>query len=543
MIKTMDGKFNRYNRYSDDFDNEMNQPPVTPKKSGQTFTSDQLRDDYEKREKEFQARLEKRYGHNHVAGTSRKPNNESTTANDRKKLSDSKPVNRFAAAAKEKGKNVPKNQPNERKKSSGVTGNSNKTASKSTVKQNVAYRERGAGGPSPEVILKARKLKAKKIRRAKMRRRIAALLIVVVALGILGHVGYGKLQAGDWLDVNFMIEPTAELDYDKMKSEYVYLYNIDENRTIAGKRIDDKMYPASLTKMMTAIVTIEKAGNPGHLNDTVKVPKYLMEKLARENASVAGFSGNEEVSYMDLLYGVMLPSGGDACLTIADQMFGSEAAMVKVMNEKAAKLHMDGTHFMNTVGLHDPNHYSTPRDMAKLLRYGLKNETFKKIISTEQYTSSVTPEHPQGILMENTVFEKIKTTKAVEEKYGSLVEDDGYYADKAGYYDPSAQYNKNYENPDVTEDRFLGDNDLYVKGGKSGYTLEAHLCLATYGEIDGKSYILITGKAYGNPKGEPFNMYDALYAYGQVHQAHVDQENYINEKLWRRMYVSLFTDE
>lgn len=433
------------------------------------------------------------------------------------------------------------------------TRNNSKVGSKTdnNVRQNSAYRVGGTGEPSPEVILKARKLKAKKIRKAKIRRRIAAVLVIVVALGIFGNIGYKKLQSGEWLDENFMIEPAAELDYDKMKSEYVYLYNIDENRGVAGHRANERMYPASLTKMMTAIVTIEKAGNPENLNDTVRVPKYLMDKLIQENASVAGFAANEEVSYLDLLYGVLLPSGGDACLTIADQMFGSESAMVQAMNDKAKKLHMDGTHFVNTVGLHDPDHYSTAKDMAKLMDYGLKNKTFKKIISTREYISSITPEHPQGILMKSTVFKKIQTTKNIEAKYGSLIEGDGYYADKSEDYGSSSQDNDKYnsqdsdryENPQYTGKKFLGNNDKYVKGGKTGYTLEAALCLATYGKIDGKNYILITGKAYGDPHGEPFNMYDALYAYGQVHQAHLDQEKYINDKLWRRVYVSLFKEE
>ena len=481
----MDNNFNRYNRYSDEFDQNGNdQPPVTPKGNGTTKSQDQLRSEYEKRDQDLRKRLEQRNV------TKSKVNN-----------TESKKVNSKTSSQKVNSKTS-----------------------------------------SQKVILKENNLKEKKSRRGKIVSCVAAILVLCVALGLLGNVGYKKMQSGEWLDVNFMIEPTAELDYDKIKSEYVYLYNVDENRGIAGQKANEKMYPASLTKMMTAIVAIEEAGNPANLNDTVKVPKYIMDRLIRENASIAGFAANEEVSYMDLLYGVLLPSGGDACLTIADQMFGSEEAMVEKMNEKAKKLHMDGTHFVNTVGLHDPNHYSTPKDMAKLMKYGLKNETFKKIISTEEYTSSVTPEHPQGILMKSTVFKKIETTKKIEEKYGSLVEDDGYYADD-GFYDPSSQYAKEYETQEPKENKFLGDNDLYIKGGKTGYTLEAQLCLASYGEVDGKEYILITGKAYGNPHGEPFNMYDDLYVYGQVHKAHLAQQEYIEEKLWRRVYVDIFGKE
>ena len=80
-------------------------------------------------------------------------------------------------------------------------------------------------------------------------------------------------------------------------------------------------------------------------------------------------------------------------------------------------------------------------------------------------------------------------------------------------------------------------------GGKTGYTEEAHLCLATYGIVDDKEYILITGQAIGNPSGEPFHMYDALYTYGQIHKSHVEQEEYIDDKLWRRIYHDLFGED
>ena len=358
--------------------------------------------------------------------------------------------------------------------------------------------------------------KSKKRNSMKRRRRLIIFLVVVLIVLLLGNITLGKLKAGTFLENNFLVEPETKLDYQQMDSQYVYVYNLDEKKMTAGKNENKKMYPASLTKMMTAIVTIEKAGTRSELLKTVEIPQYIIAEMNKANAAVAGFAQGEQVTYLDLLYGLMLPSGGDACLAIADTLFGSESAIVSAMNDKAAALNLKNTHFVNPIGLHDQDHYSTAEDMEKILEYGLKNPIFKEIITSEEYVTSKTPFHPQGILLKSTVFGKIETTKKIEEEYGTLLEN---------------------------TNRTLSENHKYIKGGKSGYTEEAQLCLATFGQIDNKNYIVITAKAKGDTHGEPFNMYDTLYAYGQIHKAHVEQKTYINEKLWRRMYFKLFAPE
>lgn len=462
----MDDKFNRctqFNQKNGEFSKNTNsKSSVNYRYQKSRKTSDMLKDDYAEMERIFRNRPKEQYGVNGYSN---------------------------AYTCESKSENMKKTSRNN------VEGDNYQAA----------------------VLLKVKQIRAKKARRARRRRRIISLMIVVLAVCLGCSFFVNKLQQGAWLDNNFMVEPATELDYDKVKSNYLYLYNIDEGRMTAGKNQENKMYPASLTKIMTAIVAIEKAGDPKNLNSNVTVPSNIAKKMIREGASTAGFAENEKVSYMDLLYGAMLPSGGDACLTIADQMFGSEEKMVRAMNEKAKKLDMNNTHFENVVGLHDTNHYSTARDMCKLMRYSLKNDIFKKIISTEKYTTSSTKEHPKGIIFENTVFEKINQTKKIEEKYGSL--------------------------SDSHKVQYLNENGMYIIGGKTGYTEEAQLCLASYGVVDNEKYILITGKAVGTPGGEPFNMYDALYTYGQVHKAHVRQQAYIDEKLWRKVYFSVFDNE
>lgn len=92
----------------------------------------------------------------------------------------------------------------------------------------------------------------------------------------------------------------------------------------------------------------------------------------------------------------MLPSGAECCETLAREVSGSEEAFVARMNQKAAELGMTATHFCNPTGLHDPEHASTVRDMARLTEAALQNETFRKLFTTERYTVPATNCHPQG---------------------------------------------------------------------------------------------------------------------------------------------------
>ena len=105
------------------------------------------------------------------------------------------------------------------------------------------------------------------------------------------------------------------------------------------KAASEQAYPASITKVMTAILAIE---NLTDLDEQLTVPE-----LTEQGASVAGFDPYEQVSVRSLLYGVLLPSGADACITLADQIAGSEEGFVQMMNDKAAELGMANTHFVN----------------------------------------------------------------------------------------------------------------------------------------------------------------------------------------------------
>lgn len=131
---------------------------------------------------------------------------------------------------------------------------------------------------------------------------------------------------------------------------------------------------ASITKVMTAIIAIEQ----GKLKDQIKASHRAVYS---EGSSIYLEIG-EKMSLEDLLYGLMLRSGNDAAVAIAEHIGGSVEGFVFLMNEKAKTIGMSGTHFINPHGLHDENHYSTAFDMALLLRYAMQNKTFQKISQT-----------------------------------------------------------------------------------------------------------------------------------------------------------------
>lgn len=273
--------------------------------------------------------------------------------------------------------------------------------------------------------------------------------IIVVAVIVLALIVYYK-------------KPMGMKSLPALHSETAILVSSDHHKPLLEKSSHKRIYPASLTKMMTLLVAIEE--NPD-LNKEIQVPSSIFPTLHRENAALAGFRANEIVSIKDLLFGTMLPSGADAALTLAIASNNKEENFVKKMNEKAKKLKMKDTHFTNVTGLHDQNHYSTASDLAILLSYALQNSTFKTIFTSKSYWMPPTNIHREGISMYSTLFSQMDSP----------------------IFDGGA-----------------------IIGGKTGYTPEAGLCLASVAVKDGKEYILITTGANGDHNTEPYHINDAL---------------------------------
>ena len=155
-----------------------------------------------------------------------------------------------------------------------------------------------------------------------------------------------------------------------INSKNAILYNLNTNEIIYEKNIDESIKIASLTKMMTTIVALENINN---LNDKVIITDKMLEGLIELDASVAGFKVGDIVTYEDLLYGAMLPSGADATRALAISISGNIDDFVLLMNNKAKQLKLTNTYYTNTTGLDYKDNHSTVKDVAILLQYALSN--------------------------------------------------------------------------------------------------------------------------------------------------------------------------
>ncbi|MDD6665646.1 MAG: D-alanyl-D-alanine carboxypeptidase [Eubacterium coprostanoligenes] len=156
----------------------------------------------------------------------------------------------------------------------------------------------------------------------------------------------------------------------------------DSHPVVAEKNADKRKYPASLTKIVTTMVTLNKVQN---LSQTTTVSKSAIEALYGTGAQVAGLKIGQTITIEELLYLTMVHSACDACQVLAEFVSGSVPAFVEEMNNWVKSLGCKDTNFVNPDGLHDPNHYTTPSDMAKITLATMKNEIFNKISSTQQY--------------------------------------------------------------------------------------------------------------------------------------------------------------
>lgn len=242
---------------------------------------------------------------------------------------------------------------------------------------------------------------------------------------------------------------------------YALLMNADTNEVIAYCNENTPMFPASLTKIMTLIVAVE---NIEDLSDTVRITEDMVYPMVELEAVVAGFQPDETPTLEDLLYGMVLCSGADASLAVAEYVAGSETAFVQLMNEKATEIGLENTHFTNVVGLHNREHYSTATDMALILKYAIQNETCRKIISAYEYKVPPTEQNPEGLTFMSNFFSRM---------YGD-------------------------EMPNVT-----------IQGGKTGFTDEAGNCIESFAEINGETYILVLCRC----RDKWTAIYDTLNAY------------------------------
>lgn len=162
-----------------------------------------------------------------------------------------------------------------------------------------------------------------------------------------------------------------------LTAQGLVLLDMQSGQILYEHNKDNRLYPASITKIMTAILALEHAD----LDDRVKT-----SKLAREQEGNRIYLEYDEVQTMEnLLYGLMLNSGNDAAVAIAEHVGGSVEEFAEMMNAKAAELGARNTHFVTPSGLHEDDHYTTPYDMALITQYAMQKEKFREIVRTETY--------------------------------------------------------------------------------------------------------------------------------------------------------------
>lgn len=159
-----------------------------------------------------------------------------------------------------------------------------------------------------------------------------------------------------------------------------FLYDVDNETVLYALNPDMPMYPASLVKIVTALIAVEK----GNLSDAVTVKENVLSTVPK-NAVSAQLLPNEIITLENALYCMMVGSANDAAAVIADHISGSQEAFVDDMNRLAEELGCTGTNFTNPHGLHDANQVTTARDMAKIVHYAIQNPVFFEIYSTIYY--------------------------------------------------------------------------------------------------------------------------------------------------------------
>ncbi len=194
------------------------------------------------------------------------------------------------------------------------------------------------------------------------------------------------------------------------------LCNPQSGEILETKNPDMRLYPASLTKMMTALLTAELAKDLD--TQKVTVSQSAIDQLAGTYSSVANIQPGEVYTLRQLLYFLMVPSGNDAANVLAEHFCGSNTEFVKKMNKRAKELGMNNTHFANPHGLHDDKHYTTARDMALLAMAYLQHPDLKEICSASEYTSPATADQPARTVKTTNFLKIPENTYYYEYAYG-----------------------------------------------------------------------------------------------------------------------------
>lgn len=261
------------------------------------------------------------------------------------------------------------------------------------------------------------------------------------------------------------------LNLPSLHSNKILLYDADNKIILHEQNSDQITSIASLTKIVTTIVAIENIKN---LEDTVEITSYMLREVPYD-ASIAGLKLGDKVSYRDLLYASILPSGADATIALAHSISGNTEKFVEKMNEFASRLDLKSTQFKNVTGYDAEGHHSTLKEVLKILTYSLQNDLFETIYKTRNYRLS------NGLNVSSTIN----------------------------------IYNK-----------FLNRDTSSILGSKTGFTNNAGVCMSALFESNGKNYIIITtGAEHAYQKA--YNLEDTLDVIDYLDKNYVKSEIFV----------------
>ena len=250
------------------------------------------------------------------------------------------------------------------------------------------------------------------------------------------------------------------LSEDDLYAKACIVMEATTGNVLFAHEADTQLYPASTTKIMTLLLALERGG----LDQEITIPACAAD-VPKDSSLVPVYEG-EQMPFLDLLYGLIIRSGNDAANAVAELCAGSVDAFVARMNARAYELGMTGTHFVNPHGYHDPDHYTTARDLATLTRQGLTDPTFCQIVTCLRYTLPATS------------------------KRGELVIENAY-------------------------EIFKPDSPFYIEGAagvKSGYTSRAGFCYVGAAQRNGQTLIAVILDA--PTRNRAWTDLKRLFAYG-----------------------------
>ncbi len=213
-----------------------------------------------------------------------------------------------------------------------------------------------------------------------MKRIISLILIISILFPIYCFADEENIEEVE--EIPELVEATTNsAEEPNINSRSAIVFDRNSKEVIYGKDENTKKKMASTTKIMTCIVVLEK----GELTDTVIVSK----NAAGTGGSRVGLKTGDKATVQDLLYGLMLCSGNDAAVALAEHVGGSVEGFAELMNAKAKELNLSNTNFVTPHGLDNENHYTTAYELAIMADYGLKNKTFRSIVGTKNITINI----------------------------------------------------------------------------------------------------------------------------------------------------------